>query len=155
MNTCIWKEYIDNNISKKVVMPYDDKSMYVQVICNQCVATYAKLWGMHPLGLSLIWNDSIEIIAFHLVNKCNGWTQWDLVPPGGMEQGLGREDMGVWGRVYGYGMGYWEGRLGRGYGGVMRYEGGGLSRIKDEFTSIEYSEHNNTSGYNVMNEYGL
>ena len=37
----------------------------------------------------------------------------------------------------------------------MRYEGGGLSRIKDEFTSIEYSEHNNTSGYNVMNEYGL
>ena len=36
-------------------MSNDDKSTDVQLICNQYVATYNKLQGMNPMGLSAPW----------------------------------------------------------------------------------------------------
>ena len=40
-------------------MPDDDKSMVVQVICNQRVLNYDKLRGMKPMCLSSLWSDYI------------------------------------------------------------------------------------------------
>ena len=38
-------------------MSDDDKSMDVQLICNQLVGIYNKLLGINPMGLSDPWVD--------------------------------------------------------------------------------------------------
>ena len=38
-------------------MSDDDKSMDVQLICNQLVVIYNKLLGINPMGLSDPWVD--------------------------------------------------------------------------------------------------
>ena len=43
----------------------DDKSMDVQLICNQHVVTYNKLRGMKLMGLSDPWTGSADIITFN------------------------------------------------------------------------------------------
>ena len=60
-----------------------------------------------------------------------------------MEEGLRREDGGEMGEEEGC---VEEGGLGRWYVGGRRYEGGGLIRIKHEFTGKEHVEHNTTIG---------
>ena len=35
----------------------DDKSMNVQLICNQLVVTYNKLLGMNPMVIIAPWDD--------------------------------------------------------------------------------------------------
>ena len=50
-------------------MSDDDKSMDVQLICNQSVVTYNELWGMNPMGISAPWDESIEIIDFYPVKN--------------------------------------------------------------------------------------
>ena len=55
-------------------MSDDDKSMDVQLICNQCVVTYNKFCGMNPMGLSAPWGDSLEIISLHPVKNARGET---------------------------------------------------------------------------------
>ena len=41
----------------------DDKSMDVQLICNQRVVTQNEFLGVNPMGLSSPWDNSLEIIA--------------------------------------------------------------------------------------------
>ena len=49
-----------------------DKSMDVQLICNQLVVTYNKSIGMNPMCHSSPWDDSFDILALHPVKKCKG-----------------------------------------------------------------------------------
>ena len=46
-------------------MSDDDKSINVQLICNQRVVTYNKLQGINPMVISASWYDSLENIALH------------------------------------------------------------------------------------------
>ena len=63
-------------------MSDDDKSMDIQLICNQHVVTYNEFWDINPMGLSSSWYDSYDIIALNAVKQFKGWTQWALVPLG-------------------------------------------------------------------------
>ena len=61
-------------------MSDDDKSMYVQLICNQPIVTYDKLRRIHPLGLSSPGAYSLEIIDLHVV-KIQGMNLMGLNVP--------------------------------------------------------------------------
>ena len=47
----------------------DDKSIDVQLICNQRVVTYNKLWGMNPIVLIEPCDDSLDIIYLNPVKN--------------------------------------------------------------------------------------
>ena len=47
----------------------DDKSIDVQLICNQRVVTYNKLIGMNPMVLSAPCDDSLDIIDLNPVKN--------------------------------------------------------------------------------------
>ena len=53
-------------------MSDDDKSMDVHLICNQHVVTSDKLQGMNTMGISVPWDDSLDIIALYPVKKYKG-----------------------------------------------------------------------------------
>ena len=53
-------------------MSDDDKSMDVQLICNQHLVTYNKLQCVNLMGLSAPWAKSLEITALDPVKKCKG-----------------------------------------------------------------------------------
>ena len=78
-------------------MPDDDKSRYVQLICNQPIVTYDKLRRIHPLGLSSPGAYSLEIIDLHVV-KIQGMKLMGLSYPksygGGIEEGVWRREAG-------------------------------------------------------------
>ena len=64
-------------------MSDDDKSMGVQLICNQRVVAYNKFLGMNPMVPITPWYNSLEIISLCPVLKFDkGLTQWALVPLG-------------------------------------------------------------------------
>ena len=44
-------------------MSDDDKSMDVQLICNQSLVAYDKWQGVNLMGLSTPWSDSLDINA--------------------------------------------------------------------------------------------
>ena len=50
-------------------MSDDDKSMDVQLICNQRVVNYSTLQFMNPIFFSVPWDDSIDIIALYPVKN--------------------------------------------------------------------------------------
>ena len=53
-------------------MSDDDKSMDVQLICNQRLVTYNKLQGVNLMGLSAPWSDYPHITSLDSVKRCNG-----------------------------------------------------------------------------------
>ena len=53
-------------------MSDDDKSMDIQLICNQHVVTYNELQGINPMGLSSSWYESYDIIALNSVKQFKG-----------------------------------------------------------------------------------
>ena len=51
-----------------------DKSMYVQLICNQLSVTYNIFQGMNPMGRIAPWADFLDIIALNPVKNARGDT---------------------------------------------------------------------------------
>ena len=46
--------------------------MDVQLVCNHRVATYNKLLGIKPMGLSDPWDEYIDVFPLHPVKKYKG-----------------------------------------------------------------------------------
>ena len=59
-----------------------NKSMDVQLTCNQRVVNYNKLRVMNPMGFNGHWPNYLEIIDLHTLKKCKVRNQRNLVPLG-------------------------------------------------------------------------
>ena len=61
-------------------MSDDDKSMDVQLICNQNVVTDNKFQGLNSMGLSAPWANSLAIISMYQVKNARDETNGTYLP---------------------------------------------------------------------------